>query len=66
MENANRAIARMWKHADGYECYVRKRGNDWLLTLEKSGRVVKESLVESPGDAIRQAEELRRTMIAAG
>ena len=35
MEPTDRTIARLWKHAGGYECYVHKRGDVWLLTLEQ-------------------------------
>ena len=62
MENANRTIAKMWTRKGGYECYVHKRGDEWLLTLSKSGQVVKELTVESPGDAIRLSEELLKQM----
>lgn len=58
MENAGRTIARMWKRVSGYECSVRKRGNEWMLVLEQDGRLITETPVESPGEAIRRAEKL--------
>jgi|GraSoiStandDraft_46_1057282.scaffolds.fasta_scaffold287722_2 hypothetical protein len=66
MVTADRTIAKMWTHAGGYDCYVRKRADQWLLTLEKAGTVLKESVVESPGEAIRKSEELLRILSAAG
>jgi hypothetical protein len=66
MEPTHRTIAKLWKHAGGYECYVHKRGDVWLLTLEQSGRVVKETPVESPGEAIRTSQELLRTLTPSG
>jgi hypothetical protein len=62
METAGRTIAKMWKHSGGYECYVKKRGDDWMLTLEQSGRILHESKVESPGEAIRKSDDLHRTV----
>jgi hypothetical protein len=66
MELTDRTIAKLWEHAGGYECYVHKRGDVWLLTLEQSGRVLRETPVESPGDAIRTSQELLSTLPPAG
>lgn len=66
METANRTIAKMWNHGDGHECYLRKIGNVWMLTLERAGTILNEMPVDSPGEAIRQADELRRNLLARG
>ena len=63
MEITNRTIARMWKGLSGYECYIRKSGDEWMLTLERGDRIVKESKVESPGEAIRLSEALRQELL---
>ena len=63
MEITHRTIARMWKGVSGYECYICKSGDEWMLTLERGGRVLKESKVESPGEAIRLSESLRRELL---
>ena len=63
MELTHRTIARMWKGMSGYECYICKSGDGWVLTLEREGRVLKESKVESPGEAIRLSEVLRKESI---
>jgi len=47
----------------GYECYIRKNGDEWVLTLERQGSIVKQSKVESPGEAIRLSEALRKELI---
>jgi len=63
MELTHRTIARMWKDVSGYECYLLKSGDEWVLTLEREDRVLKESTVESPGEAIRLSESLRKELI---
>ena len=63
MEITHRTIARMWKGVSGYELYIRKSGDEWVLTLERGGRIVKESKVESPGEAIRLSKALRKELI---
>ena len=63
MEITHRTIARMWKGMSGYECYICKSGDGWVLTLEREGHVLKESKVESPGEAIRLSEVLRKESI---
>ena len=63
MELTSRTIARMWKGVSGYECYIRKNGDEWVLTLERGGSILKESKVESPGEAIRLSESLRRELL---
>jgi hypothetical protein len=60
METASRTIARMWDDIKGYECFVRKRGDDWVLTLERAGEIIREATVESPGEAIRLSEEYKK------
>ena len=63
MEITHRTIARMWKDVSGYECYICKSGDEWVLTLEREGFVLKESKVESPGEAIRMSDALRKELI---
>ena len=63
MEITHRTIARMWKGVSGYECYILKSGDEWVLTLEREGSVLKESKVESPGEAIRLSESLRKELL---
>ncbi len=63
MEITHRTIARMWKDVSGYECYILKSGDEWVLTLEREGRVLKESRVESPGEAIRLSDALRKELL---
>jgi len=65
MELTSRTIARMWKGVSGYECYIRKNGDEWVLTLERRGSIVKQSKVESPGEAIRLSEALRKEFITS-
>jgi hypothetical protein len=65
MEPANRAIAKMWKHR-GHECIVFKRGNQWVITLTKENRTLNEAIVESPGEAIRLADEWFQGLTLAG
>ena len=62
MELTSRTIARMWNRT-GYACYVQKRGDEWMLTLEMNGQVLRESVVDSPGEAIRQSDELFKSII---
>jgi hypothetical protein len=64
MENASRTIAKMWKR-DGCECFVHKRGDRWFLTVERSGVVLEECEVDSPGEAIRRSKELLHSRGAA-
>lgn len=52
-------IAKMWSRPDGHECYVHKHGDAWVVTLERNGQVLRESNVESPGDALRMSAEFR-------
>jgi len=61
MESASRTIAKMWARK-GYECFVHKRGDDWVVTLSQQGQVLRESKVESPGEAIRLSEELLKSL----
>ena len=63
MEITNRTIARMWKDVSGYECYILKSGDEWVLTLERGGSILKEFKVESPGEAIRLSKALRKELI---
>ena len=59
MELSTRTIARMWKGVSGYECYILKSGDEWVLTLERAGSILKEFKIESAGEAIRLSEALR-------
>jgi len=61
MKTASRTIARMWKRR-GFECSIHKHGDEWVLRLEQDGRILDESQVESPGEAIRKSEELLKSI----
>ncbi len=54
---SGQTVARMWTRPNGYACFVHKRNDQWVVTLEQAGRIMSEAAVEGPGEAIRRAEE---------
>jgi len=65
MQRANEAIALLWKDAPHrLRCYVGTRDDDrHILIVEKRGRGLVEVAIESPGEAIRLAQELYEELV---
>jgi len=66
MEAASRSIAILWKGVQGHKCFLKKEGDEWVITLEAHGKPVSCFAVEGPGEALRLSEELLRTVKATG
>jgi hypothetical protein len=65
MENASRTIALMWKDVrGGLKCVLHRREDAWILSVERHGRTLRETVVESPGEAIRLAQAFREELHA--